>query len=76
MVIWGFTALKTHLRQLAFVLYWLVCLCLAFIAMMTALWDMRVISRRERIERQERREQTSKHLPESEGESTTSKKHS
>jgi hypothetical protein len=51
MMIWGFTALNSHLRGFDFGAYWLVCLSLAFVALFAALGDLRVISARERFKR-------------------------
>lgn len=56
MVIWGFTALESRLAGIGFALYWLLCLTLAFLAMLAALWDYRVVATRQRQHRREVRE--------------------
>ena len=53
MLIWGQTLLKPHLRDLAFVIYWLVCLVFTGLAMVTALLDVRAVRRRTRDQQRE-----------------------
>ncbi|GEM_PF-1551416 len=48
MVVWGQTALKPALQGLEFILYWAVCMCLTFLALMTALLDLWIVRRRGR----------------------------
>ncbi len=48
MLVWGQTALKPTLQGLSFILYWAVCMCLTFLALMTALLDLWIVRRRGR----------------------------
>jgi hypothetical protein len=53
MLIWGQTVLKTRLTGLSFVFYWLLCLLLTFLALATALVDLRLVRRRLRQEQKD-----------------------
>jgi membrane protein implicated in regulation of membrane protease activity len=53
MLIWGQTLLKPHLTDIAFVVYWLVCLFFTALAMVTALLDVRAVRRRTRDQQRE-----------------------
>jgi len=48
MLVWGQTALKSTLQGLPFILYWAVCMCLTFFALMIALLDLWIVRRRGR----------------------------
>lgn len=48
MLIWGQTLLKSHLKGLAYLLYWLAVFVLTFLAMATAMLDMWIIRLRQR----------------------------
>jgi|ERR671925_2208551 membrane protein implicated in regulation of membrane protease activity len=53
MLIWGQTLLKPYLTDIAFVIYWLVCLFFTALAMVTALLDIRALRRRTRDQQRE-----------------------
>jgi membrane protein implicated in regulation of membrane protease activity len=53
MLIAGETVLKTRLSALAFLAYWLFCLALTGVAVLTALADLRAVNRR--VQREERK---------------------
>jgi hypothetical protein len=58
MLIWGETLLKSSLKGLVFVFYWLGCFVFTGLAMLAALLDMRATRRRTRDERRKLLERT------------------
>lgn len=53
MLIAGQTVLKPHLRQQAFIYYWLVCFVFNGLTLLAALMDFRAIRRRARAEQKD-----------------------
>jgi carbon starvation protein CstA len=52
MLIWGQTWLKPHLHGGGYVWYWVVCMVLTWLAVVTAWLDLRAIRRRQRDKHQ------------------------
>ena len=53
MLVWGQTVFRSRLTGMSFVVYWLMCLGLTFLALATALWDLRAVRRRLREEQRD-----------------------
>ena len=53
MLVGGQTVLTGRLDGLAFLLYWLLCFGLTFVAIVVALWDARALRQRSRQEQRE-----------------------
>lgn len=62
MLICGETVLKARLGDLAFIVYWLVCLVLTGLAIMVAFLDARALQRRTRQEQRDLFETTLKQI--------------
>lgn len=58
MLIAGETVLKAQLKDFGFLIYWLVCLCFTFLAIVVAFLDVRALGRRVRQERHQLLETT------------------
>lgn len=50
MLIWGQTILRPYLKGIGFLLYWLVCFCCTFAAIVCAVLDLRALRRRTKEE--------------------------
>lgn len=53
MLIWGQTILKPHLEGFIFMVYWLACFIFTFLAIITALLDVRATRQRTEAEQRE-----------------------
>ena len=51
MLVWGQTALQSHLQGMQFLFYWTACMLLTFLTLMTALLDFWIVRRRGRAQR-------------------------
>ena len=58
MLIWGQTILKPHLEGFIFMVYWLACFIFTFLAIITALLDVRATRKRTEAEQRELLERT------------------
>ncbi len=58
MLIWGQTVLKPHLEGFLFIVYWVACFLFTFLAILTALLDLRATRQRTEAEQRELLERT------------------
>ncbi|HIG31483.1 MAG TPA: hypothetical protein EYQ50_28215 [Verrucomicrobiales bacterium] len=69
MLIWGQTMLKPVLDGVFFLLYWILCFIFTGSAVLTAIWDMRVIRGKAKEEQQELLRKTLKDFKKTDSES-------
>jgi len=62
MLVGGETALKGHLGDLGFLVYWLICLALTGLAILMAFLDVRALQRRTRQEQRDLLDSTLKKI--------------
>lgn len=58
MLIWGQTVLKPHLEGFVYIVYWVACFLFTFLAIVTAMLDLRATRKRTEAEQRELLERT------------------